>query len=65
MKEIALEVMPHELRMVLIENGIVEEVRYERDTAEHILNRIYKGTIKNILPGMEAAFVDIGIGQNA
>lgn len=64
MKEIALEVMPHELRMVLIENGIVEEVRYERDTAEHILNRIYKGTIKNILPGMEAAFVDIGIGQN-
>lgn len=64
MKEIALEVMPHELRMVLLEDGIVEEVRYERDTAEHILNRIYKGTIKNILPGMEAAFVDIGIGQN-
>lgn len=65
MKEIAVEVIPEEIRMVLVEDGKLERVYYERSGDEHVVNRIYKGIIRNILPGMEAAFVDIGTGRNA
>lgn len=65
MKEIAVELMPKETRMVVIENKKLTNVLYERVDDEHIVNRIYKGVIRNILPGMSAAFVDIGVGRNA
>lgn len=65
MKEIAIEMMPDETRMVVIENKRLSNVMYERNDDEHIVNRIYKGVIRNILPGMSAAFLDIGLGRNA
>lgn len=65
MKEIAVEMMPNETRMVVIEDKKLSNVMYERNDDEHIVNRIYKGVIRNILPGMSAAFLDIGLGRNA
>ncbi len=65
MKRILAEVIPHETRMVLEEDGKALEIIYERDHEEHIVKRIYKGIVRNILPGIEAAFIDIGIGRNA
>lgn len=65
MSRIAVEVLPEETRMVCINAGKVTDIFYERTTDEHVVNRIYRGVIKNILPGMNAAFVDIGLERNA
>lgn len=65
MKEIAVEVMPEEIRMAQIKDGFLQEVACERASDEYIVNRIYKGVIRNVLPGTKAAFVDIGLGRNA
>lgn len=65
MSRIAVEVMPEETRMVCVKDGKLTDIYYERTADEHVVNRIYKGVVRNILPGMEAAFVDIGLERNA
>jgi len=47
----------------LVENGIVVE-RYKEEAEERLEGNIYCGIVRNILPGMQAAFVDIGVGKN-
>ena len=64
-KTIIANVMPEETRMAIIENGSLAEVAIERSENGHIVGNIYKGKVKNILPGMQAAFVDIGRDKNA
>lgn len=66
MKRIYCNVMAEEIRMAITndKNELIEMV-YERDTIANRVNHIYKGVVKNVLPGMSSAFVDIGIGQNA
>lgn len=64
-KEIIVNVLPEETRMALIENGQLMEVSVERTDSGHIVGNVYKGKIKNVLPGMQAAFVDIGHEKNA
>lgn len=64
-KKIIVNVLPEETRMALLENGQLMEVSVERTDSGHIVGNIYKGKIKNILPGMQAAFVDIGREKNA
>lgn len=66
MKQIVISAMPEELCMAIVdeENRLVDYM-VERPDEEHIANHIFKGTIKNILPGMQAAFLDIGRSDNA
>lgn len=64
-KTIIANIMAEETRMALVENGQLAEVSIERSESGHIVGNIYKGKIKNILPGMQAAFVDIGRDKNA
>lgn len=66
MKRIILSVMPEEIRMALIDdkNQLIDYM-VERPESEHIANHIFKGCVRNVLPGMQAAFVDIGREQNA
>ncbi len=64
-KTIIANVMPEESRMAVIEDGRLTEVAIERSENGHIAGNIYKGKIKNILPGMQAAFIDIGRDKNA
>ena len=64
-KTIIANVMPEETRMAVVENGRLAEVSIERSENGHIAGNIYKGKIKNILPGMQAAFIDIGLDKNA
>ena len=58
MKQIVISAMPEELCMAIVdeENRLVDYM-VERPDEEHIANHIFKGTIKNILPGMQAAFL--------
>ena len=54
-----------ERRVALLENGSVEEYNVEREGDANIVGSVYKGTVKNIEPGLKAMFVDIGMEKNA
>ena len=60
-EELLINVIPKETRVALVENGVVQEVQIERSKASHIVGNIYKGKVIRALPGMQAAFVDIGL----
>lgn len=51
--------------MALLENGGLAELDIERPLASRVVGNIYKGIVANVLPGMQAAFVDIGMERNA
>lgn len=55
----------HETRVALLENSILQEVYVERRSHIGIVGNIYKGKVMRVLPGMDAAFVDIGLEKNA
>jgi ribonuclease G len=55
----------YEKRVALIENGVLVELHIEREAERGIVGNIYKGRVVRVLPGMQAAFVDIGIGKAA
>ena len=63
--EILVNVMPRETRAVLVENGIVQELYVERANRVGITSNIYKGRVSRVLPGMQAAFIDVGLERTA
>ena len=66
MHKILVNVMREEIRMAVIdEEGQLVDFVLERTDESHMANHMYKGTVKNVLNGMQAAFVDIGGSQNA
>lgn len=64
-EEILINVTPQETRVAVVENGVLQEVHIERTQARGIVGNIYKGKVVRILPGMQAAFVDIGSERTA
>ena len=64
-KEIVIDVNPYQTRVVLLEDGSPSEIYIERRGKERLVGNIYKGKVQNVLPGMQAAFVDIGLERNA
>ncbi len=64
-EEILINVTPREVRAALLENGILQEVYIERATRRGLISNIYKGRVSRVLPGMQAAFVDIGLERTA
>jgi ribonuclease G len=62
-KEIVVNVSNRETRIALLEDSLLMEYRVERE--ERVVGSIYKGIVQNVLPGMDAAFVDIGLERNA
>ena len=60
MKSILVTIVPEETRMALVEDGVLEAIEVERSSHAHLVGNIYKGQVQNVLPGMQAAFVDIG-----
>ena len=60
-EEILINVTPQETRVAIVENGALQEVSIERQRSRGIVGNIYKGKVNRVLPGMEAAFVDIGL----
>jgi ribonuclease G len=64
-EEILVNVTPREVRAALLENGILQEVYIERASRRGLISNIYKGKVSRVLPGMQAAFVDIGLARTA
>ena len=65
MKSIIVNVMPEETRIAVKENNRLTSLELERPRHSHLVGNIYKGIVQNVLPGMQAAFVDIGQSKNA
>ncbi len=62
-RQIVVNFTPRETRIAVLEDGRLMEFRVERE--ERVVGSIYKGIVQNVLPGMDAAFVDIGLERNA
>ncbi|EKO3487224.1 ribonuclease G [Vibrio fluvialis] len=63
--ELLLNVTPSETRVAMIEGGVLQEIHIEREAKRGIVGNIYKGKVSRVLPGMQAAFVDIGLDKAA
>ena len=64
-EEILMNITPMESRVALVENGVLQEIFIERAGSRGIVGNIYKGKVVRVLPGMQAAFVDIGLERAA
>ncbi|MBE3578138.1 MAG: Rne/Rng family ribonuclease [Limnochordales bacterium] len=64
-KEILINVNRMETRAAVLEDGRLVELHVERESNQRVAGNIYKGRVVNVLPGMQAAFVDIGLEKNA
>jgi ribonuclease G len=63
--ELLMNVTPNETRIALVETGMLREVHIERQAKRGIVGNIYKGRVTRVLPGMQSAFVDIGLEKAA
>ena len=64
-EEILINVTPQETRVAVIEQGVVQELHVERATSSSLVGNIYLGKVCRVLPGMQSAFVDIGLDRAA
>jgi len=64
-KEIVISATPHETRVALLEDGQLCEIYIEREKEFALVGSIYKGRVTRVLPGMQSAFVDIGLDSDA
>ena len=63
--EILVNVAPRETRAAILESGVVQEVQIERTSRRGLVSNLYKGRVSRVLPGMQAAFVEIGLERTA
>ncbi len=64
-EELLINVTPQETRIATLENGMLNEVRIERTNKRGLVGNIYKGKVARVLPGMDAAFIEIGLERAA
>ncbi|MBF0494419.1 MAG: Rne/Rng family ribonuclease [Candidatus Omnitrophica bacterium] len=62
--EILINVGPIEKRIAIISNGKLDDYFMEREGLENYAGSVYKGVVKSIIPGIEAAFIEIGLEKN-
>ena len=63
--EILINASTHEARAAVVESGVLQEVFIERPNRRGLISNIYKGRVSRVLPGMQAAFIDIGMERTA
>lgn len=63
--ELVINAIGPEIRVALLEDGTIVELYVDRSDESNVAGNIYKGRIQRVLPGMQAAFVDIGLNQAA
>jgi ribonuclease G len=64
-QEILVNITPREVRIALLEGGLLQEIHIERSMTHGLLGNIYKGRVSRLLPGIQAAFIDIGLDRSA
>ncbi|WP_020649226.1 ribonuclease G [Solimonas variicoloris] len=63
--EILVNIGPQETRVALVEGGTAQEIHVQRASRHGLTGNIYKGVVQRVLPGMQAAFVEIGLARTA
>ena len=63
-KEIYISSTPHETRLAIVENDALAEIYYERENEYTLAGSIYNGRVTRVLPGMQSAFVDLGLERD-
>jgi ribonuclease G len=63
--EILVNVAPSETRAAILESGVLQELHIERTSRRGLVSNLYKGRVSRVLPGMQAAFVEIGLERTA
>ena len=63
-RKIVISALLNQVQVGIVENGRLVEYYLERDRGDRVVGNIYKGRVENILPGMGAAFVDLGLEKN-
>src|SRR5512147_2671385 len=64
-KELFVSSTPHQTKVALVESDLLSEVYFERENEYTLAGSIYKGRVMPVLPGMQSAFVDIGLERDA
>jgi ribonuclease G len=64
-KEVLVNMTPREVRVALLENGSLQEIHIERSLRQGLLGNIYQGRVNRLIPGIQAAFIDIGLERAA
>ncbi len=64
-RDLIVSTTPRETRVALLEDGVVTELFIEREAQRGIVGSIYKGRVTRVLPGMQSAFVDVGLERDA
>jgi ribonuclease G len=64
-EQILINVTPQETRVAITEQGVVQELHVERTSARGLVGNIYLGVVARVLPGMQSAFIDIGLERAA
>ncbi len=64
-KEMIISSTPHETRVAILEDDQVVELFIEREHSRGVVGNIYKGRVSKVLPGMQSAFVDLGLERDA
>ncbi len=63
-EEILVNVTPMEARVAVVENGAAQDIHIERQASRGIVSNIYTGRVARVMPGMQAAFVDMGLDRS-
>jgi ribonuclease G len=64
-RDLIVSSTPQETKVALLEDGVVSELFIEREARRGIVGNIYKGRVTRVLPGMQSAFVDLGLERDA
>src|ERR1700710_554403 len=64
-KELFVSTTPHETKVGMVEDDLLAEIYYERENEYTLAGSIYKGRVTRVLPGMQSAFVELGLERDA
>ena len=64
-EELLINITPQETRVAYVENGVLQEVHIERAQRQGLVGNVYKGKVCRVLPGMQAAFLEVGLERTA
>jgi len=64
-EEILINVTPQETRVAVMQMGVVQDLHIERGSNRGIVSNVYLGKVKRVLPGMQSAFIEIGLERSA
>src|SRR4029079_7750855 len=63
-KEMIISTNGHETRVAILEDDLLAEVFVERERSRGVVGNVYKGRVSKVLPGMQSAFVDLGLERD-